>query len=54
MPSGTATLAPGADGTTDALAVHDATLTIWQHAPGATTWTTGQVINVPIPYGSSS
>ena len=54
LPSGTATLAPGAGGTTDALAVHRGTLTVWQHAPGATTWTTIQVINVPIPYGSSS
>jgi hypothetical protein len=54
LPSGAATLAPGAGGTTDALAVHGATLTVWQHAPGATTWTTIQVINVPIPYGSSS
>jgi hypothetical protein len=54
LPSGTATLAPGAGGTTDALAVHRGTLTIWQHAPGATAWTTIQVINVPIPYGSSS
>jgi hypothetical protein len=54
LPSGTATLAPGADGTTDALAVHSGTLTVWQHAAGATTWTTIQVINVPIPYGSSS
>jgi hypothetical protein len=54
LPSGTATVAPGVGGTTDALAVHSGTLTVWQHAAGATTWTTIQVINVPIPYGSSS
>jgi hypothetical protein len=54
LPSGTATLAPSAGGTTDALAVHGGTLTVWQHARGAMTWTTIQVINVPIPYGSSS
>ena len=54
LPSGTATVAPGAGGTTDALAVHGGTLTVWQHAAGATIWTTIQVINVPIPYGSSS
>ena len=30
------------------------TLTVWQHAPGGTTWAKIQVINVPIPYGSSS
>jgi hypothetical protein len=54
LPSGTAALAPGSGGTTDALAVHGGTLTVWQNAPGDATWTTIQVINVPIPYGSSS
>ena len=54
LPSGTATVAPGVGGTTDALAVHSGTLTVWQHAAGASVWTTIQVINVPIPYGSSS
>ena len=54
LPSGTAALAPGSGGTTDALAVHGGTLTVWQHAPGDATWTTIQVINVPIPYGSST
>jgi hypothetical protein len=54
LPRGTATLAPGTGGTADALAVHGGTLTVWQHAPGSTTWAKIQVINVPIPYGSSS
>ncbi len=54
LPPGTATLAPGPGGTADALAVHGGTLTVWQHAPGGTTWAKIQVINVPIPYGSSS
>jgi hypothetical protein len=54
LPPGTATLAPGPGGTADALAVQGGTLTIWQHAPGGTTWAKIQVINVPIPYGSSS
>jgi len=53
LPPGTATLAPGPGGTTDALAVNRGTLTIWQHAPAGPTWTKAQVINVPIPYGSS-
>ena len=53
LPPGTATLAPGANGTADALAVHGATLTVWQLAPGGTAWTKGQVITVPISYGSS-
>jgi hypothetical protein len=54
LPPGTATLAPGPGGTADALAVRGGTLTVWQHAPGGTTWAKIQVINVPIPYGSSS
>jgi hypothetical protein len=54
LPPGTATLAPGPGGSADALAVHGGTLTIWQLAPGGSTWAKIQVINVPIPYGSSS
>jgi hypothetical protein len=54
LPPGTATLAPGPGGTADALAVDGGTLTVWQHAPGGTTWAKVQVINVPIPYGSSN
>jgi hypothetical protein len=53
LPPGTATLAPG-PGAVDALAVDRGTLTIWQLAPGGNTWAKNQVINVPIPYGSSS
>jgi len=54
LPPGTATLAPGPGGTADALAVHGGTLTVWQLAPGGSTWAKIQVINVAIPYGSSS
>ena len=54
LPPGTATLAPGPGGTADALAVHGGTLIVWQYAPGGTAWAKIQVINVPIPYGSSS
>jgi hypothetical protein len=53
LPAGTAALTPGPGGA-DALAVHRSTLTIWQLLPGGTTWARAQVINVPIPYGSSS
>ena len=53
LPPGTATLAPGPGGA-DALAVHGGTLTVWQLAPGGSTWAKIQVINVAIPYGSSS
>jgi hypothetical protein len=54
LPPATATLAPGPGGAADALAVHGGTLTIWRYAPGSTTWAKVQVINIPIPYGSSS
>jgi len=54
LPPGTATLAPGPGDTADALAVHGGTLTVWRRALGGTTWAKIQVINVPIPYGSSS
>jgi hypothetical protein len=44
---------PGADGTADALAVHRATLTIWQLASTTASWVREQTIDVPIQYGSS-
>lgn len=53
LPPGTATLAPGTAGGWDALAAHRTTLAIWQAAPGAAAWTSTQVINVPVPFGSS-
>jgi hypothetical protein len=37
-----------------ALAVDRAMLTVWQLSPGAATWVRAQVVNVPIPYGSST
>jgi hypothetical protein len=54
LPAKTTVLAAGPGGTTDALAVSGATLTVWQLAPQATVWTKVQAINVPIQYGSSS
>jgi hypothetical protein len=53
LPPGTATLAPGPGGQADALAVHRATLSVWQLPRGGTAWTKTQMINVPIQYGSS-
>jgi hypothetical protein len=53
LPPGTATLAPGPGGATDALAVHSTTLTVWQLPPGGTGWAKTQVISVPIQFGSS-
>ncbi len=52
-PPGTATLAPGPGGETDALAVRGATLTVYQLQPAVTAWTKMQTIRVPIQYGSS-
>jgi hypothetical protein len=54
LPDATAVLAPGADGTTDALSAHQSTLTVWQLAGSSSGWTKKQVIKVPIEYGSSS
>jgi hypothetical protein len=54
LPARTAVLTAGPGGSTQALAVSGATLTVWQLAPLATVWTKVQAINVPIQYGSSS
>ncbi|HUK69522.1 MAG TPA: hypothetical protein VLW50_12350 [Streptosporangiaceae bacterium] len=53
LPAGTMALVPAAGGTADALAVHRATLTIWQLTSPSGSWTRAQAINVPIQYGSS-
>jgi hypothetical protein len=53
LPPGAAALAAGPGGTTDALAVAGASLTIYQLTP-AGTWNRTQAIKVPIQYGSSS
>jgi len=53
LPAGTAALAPGPGGAADALAVHRGTLTVWHLAPRGRSWGRAQVINDPIPYGSS-
>jgi hypothetical protein len=53
-PAGTATIAPGTAGTLDALVTDDTVLSVWTLAPKATRWVKGQVIDVPIQFGSSS
>ena len=53
LPPGTVTLAPGTGGSVSALAVHRATLTVWQASPADATWTTVQTLSVPIQFGSS-
>jgi hypothetical protein len=52
-PPGTAALAAGPGGTTDALSVAGASLTVYQLTP-AGTWNRTQAVTVPIQYGSSS
>jgi hypothetical protein len=52
-PPATAALAAGPGGTTDALAVAGASLTVYQLTP-AGTWSRAQAIAVPVQYGSSS
>jgi hypothetical protein len=54
LPPGTAELTPGTGGSTTALAVYGATLTVWQLSPGPMHWVKAQVIRVPIQFGSSS
>ena len=54
LPPGTATLAAGAAGALQALAVGRTTMTVWQLAPGSPAWAKAQSINVPIQFGSSS
>jgi hypothetical protein len=53
VPPGTATLAAGPSGGWTALAVHGTRLTVWQAGPGARSWSSAQVINVPVQFGSS-
>lgn len=53
-PAGTATVAFGWHGSAQSLAVDAATLTVWNLAPGGSAWVKGQVLQVPIEYGSSS
>ncbi len=53
LPPGTATLAPGAAGGWDALAVHRTRLTVWQLPPGRAAWAATQTISVFIQFGSS-
>jgi hypothetical protein len=51
VPPETGTLAPGAGGSYDALAVAGSRLTVWRLTQGA--WAKVQQIAVPVQYGSS-
>ncbi len=52
-PAGTATLAFGRSGSVDAFAVDDTQLGIWSLDAKSASWVKGQVISVPIQFGSS-
>jgi hypothetical protein len=52
-PAGTATVAFGGAGP-DALVVSGTVLTVWSLALGPNTWAKGQIIRVPVQFGSSS
>jgi hypothetical protein len=52
-PVGAATVAFSPSGAVDALAVHQATLTVWQLGADGRSWTDIQSVEVPIAYGSS-
>jgi hypothetical protein len=53
-PSTTATVAFLPGGTVDALAVRNVDLTVWALSPGSDAWVKGQVLDVPVQFGSSS
>jgi hypothetical protein len=54
LPAGTATLARGAGGTLEALAVARSAMAAWRLGGAVPGWTPFQQVRVPIPYGSSS
>jgi len=53
LPPGTATLAASPSAGWNALAVDGTQLTVWQAGPGARSWSSEQVIKVPVQFGSS-
>jgi hypothetical protein len=53
LPAGVATLAPGADGGVEALAVQPGTMRAWRLRGGVAGWSAFQQVRVSIPYGSS-
>jgi hypothetical protein len=52
-PAGTSTVTQSADGVMDGMVVHGAGLTVYELAPGASSWQQTQTMIVPIAYGSS-
>jgi hypothetical protein len=52
-PAGTVTVAPLADGSTDAFSVSGSRLRVFTLTPKGATWTLSQRMDVPIAYGSS-
>jgi hypothetical protein len=54
LPDGTQTVALGPTSLIQALVVHTGTLSVWTLSPTSADWSEGQVMQVPIPYGSAS
>jgi hypothetical protein len=53
LPASTQSLVPGPGASVQALAAHQTKLTVWTRGQGPAGWARGQVVNVPVPYGSS-
>jgi hypothetical protein len=53
LPARTVTLAVGADGEPQALAVSPTMMSAWQLAASSSRWTLAQTVRVTAPYGSS-
>ena len=53
-PTGTATVTFNAGASIDALVVNDTVMTDWSLDSGATVWTKGRAVSVPIQFGSSA
>jgi len=53
-PAGTATVAIGPGATTEALVADGTRFSVWSLRPGSSVWAQGQVMKVPVQYGSSS
>jgi hypothetical protein len=53
LPADTQALVLGPGSTIEALAGHQTKMTVWSLGQGPAGWAKEQVVNVPIPYGSS-
>ena len=54
LPVAAAAAVPNGDGGFDAMTVNDTQLTVWTLGPSASGWHRGQVLHVPVQFGSSN